>query len=181
MKKTAKKALGQKGCCENAGGPVEKCGPARVVAVREGYKTDLSVGEMAKRAGVAVSTLHFYEAEGLIKSWRNQGNQRRYAREVLRRVAVIRVAQKAGISLAGIREALQALPNERTPTAEDWSRLSARWRADLDQRIRRLTGLRDQLDGCIGCGCLSMGVCPLRNPWDELGKEGPGARLLDPE
>jgi MerR family redox-sensitive transcriptional activator SoxR len=117
----------------------------------------------------------------LIRSWRNQGNQRRYAREVLRRVAVIRVAQRAGVSLAAIRVALNALPEERTPTAEDWSRLSAAWRADLDQRIKRLTGLRDQLDGCIGCGCLSMGVCPLRNPWDELGKQGPGPRLLDPE
>ena len=171
MKNVAKKAAGQKGCCESphAQGMREKC------------KTDLSVGEMAKRAGVAVSTLHFYEAEGLIKSWRNQGNQRRYAREVLRRVAVIRVAQRAGVSLAAIRDALKALPNERTPTAEDWGRLSARWRAELDQRIKRLTGLRDQLDGCIGCGCLSMGVCPLRNPWDVLGEQGPGARLLDPE
>jgi MerR family transcriptional regulator, redox-sensitive transcriptional activator SoxR len=173
MKKAAKKAVGAGECCEGD--------PARAREMRGKCRTDLSVGEMAARAGVAVSTLHFYEAEGLIKSWRNQGNQRRYAREVLRRVAVIRVAQRAGISLAAIRDALKALPNERTPNAEDWSRLSARWRADLDQRIKRLTGLRDQLDGCIGCGCLSMGVCPLRNPWDELGKEGPGARLLDPE
>jgi MerR family redox-sensitive transcriptional activator SoxR len=166
---------------KTVGAPLEKCDPAHMQAMREKCKTDLSVGEMAKRAGVAVSTLHFYEAEGLIRSWRNQGNQRRYAREVLRRVAVIRVAQRAGISLAVIRDALRALPNERTPTAEDWSKLSARWRADLDQRIKRLTGLRDQLDGCIGCGCLSMGVCPLRNPWDVLGEQGAGARLLDLE
>lgn len=144
-------------------------------------QTELSVGEVAARSGVAVSALHFYEAEGLIRSWRNQGNQRRYAREVLRRIAVIRVAQRAGISLAAIRDAFKQLPNERTPTAEDWSRLSQAWRADLERRIQRLAGLRDQLDGCIGCGCLSLGVCPLRNPWDELGRQGPGPRLLDPE
>ena len=143
--------------------------------------TELGVGEVAARSGVAVSTLHFYEAEGLIRSWRNQGNQRRYAREVLRRIAVIRVAQRAGISLAAIREALKTLPDERTPTADDWRRLSQEWRGDLDRRIQRLIGLRDQLDGCIGCGCLSLGVCPLRNPWDELGRQGPGPRLLDPE
>jgi MerR family redox-sensitive transcriptional activator SoxR len=182
MKKPAKRAVRAKACCDDGSrGTSLKCDPADVQAMRAQWKTDLSVGEVAARAGVAVSTLHFYEAEGLIRSWRNQGNQRRYPREVLRRVAVIRVAQRAGISLAEIRDALKALPNERTPTGEDWSRLSARWREDLDQRIRRLTGLRDQLDGCIGCGCLSMGVCPLRNPWDELGKEGAGARLLDPE
>ncbi|HWE85070.1 MAG TPA: redox-sensitive transcriptional activator SoxR [Terracidiphilus sp.] len=143
--------------------------------------TELSVGEVAARSGVAVSTLHFYEAEGLIRSWRNRGNQRRYAREVLRRIAVIRVAQRAGISLAAIRNALKTLPDERTPTVADWRRLSGAWRADLDRRIQRLEGLRDQLDGCIGCGCLSLGVCPLRNPWDELGRQGPGPRLLDPE
>jgi MerR family redox-sensitive transcriptional activator SoxR len=142
---------------------------------------ELSVGEVAERSGVAISALHFYEAQGLIRSWRNAGNQRRYAREVLRRVALIKVAQRTGISLAAIREALQTLPNERTPTGEDWRRLSAEWRADLNDRIERLTRLRDQLDGCIGCGCLTMGACPLRNPWDKLGKEGPGPRLLDPE
>lgn len=149
----------------------------------EGTKclTVLSVGQVAARSGVAVSTLHFYEAEGLIRSWRNQGNQRRYGREVLRRIAVIRVAQRAGISLAAIRDALKTLPEERTPTAEDWRKLSQAWRADLDRRIIRLVGLRDQLDGCIGCGCLSLGVCPLRNPWDELGRQGPGPQLLDPE
>jgi MerR family redox-sensitive transcriptional activator SoxR len=142
---------------------------------------ELTVGEVAARSGVAVSTLHFYESEGLIRSWRNQGNQRRYPREVLRRVAVIRVAQRTGISLASIRDALGALPNGRTPTAEDWTELSARWRAELNDRIDRLIRLRDQLDGCIGCGCLSLDVCPLRNPWDKLSEEGPGPRLLDPE
>jgi len=142
---------------------------------------ELTVGQVAKRSGVAVSTLHYYENEGLISSWRNQGNQRRYAREVLRRVAVIKAAQRSGISLASIRTALATLPGGRTPTAEDWQKLSAGWKADLNDRITRLTRLRDQLDGCIGCGCLSLGVCPLRNPWDRLSKLGPGAQLLDPE
>jgi MerR family redox-sensitive transcriptional activator SoxR len=147
---------------------------------QDGITKELSVGEVAARSGVAVSTLHFYESEGLIRSWRNQGNQRRYAREVLRRVAVIRVAQRAGISLASIREALGTLPSGRTPTAEDWTMLSGKWRAELNDRIDRLIRLRDQLDGCIGCGCLSLGVCPLRNPWDRLAEQGPGPRLLDP-
>lgn len=141
----------------------------------------LTVGEVARRSGVAVSTLHFYEAEGLIHSWRNKGNQRRYPREVLRRVAVIKVAQRTGIPLSEIREALSTLPDNRTPDAGDWARLSKRWRSDLDDRIARLIRLRDQLDGCIGCGCLSLGVCPLRNPWDKLAAEGPGPRLLDPD
>ncbi|HMF79289.1 MAG TPA: redox-sensitive transcriptional activator SoxR [Bryobacteraceae bacterium] len=140
----------------------------------------LSVGEVAKRSGVAVSALHFYESKGLIKSRRNAGNQRRYARDVLRQVSIIRVAQRLGIPLATIHEAFSALPQGRTPTTEDWSQLSARWRAILDDRIERLTRLRDQLNGCIGCGCLSLGACPLRNPYDRLSKEGPGARLLDP-
>jgi len=116
----------------------------------------------------------------LIHSWRNAGNQRRYAREVLRRVAIIRVAQRAGISLACIGDALKTLPNQRTPTSDDWKKLSARWREDLNDRIARLTRLRDQLDGCIGCGCLSLGVCPLYNPADRLGKLGPGPQILDP-
>jgi MerR family redox-sensitive transcriptional activator SoxR len=147
---------------------------------RTGPKRELTVGEVARRSGVAVSALHFYESKGLIKSWRNAGNQRRYAREVLRRVALIKVAQKTGIPLAAIRKALKALPGERTPTGEDWKKLSLGWRAELNARIERLTRLRDQLDGCIGCGCLSLGVCPLRNPYDTLGKEGPGPRILDP-
>jgi MerR family transcriptional regulator, redox-sensitive transcriptional activator SoxR len=141
---------------------------------------ELSVGEVAARSGVAVSTLHFYEAKGLIHSRRTGGNQRRYPREVLRRVAVIKVAQRTGIPLSEIRDALSALPDGRTPTADDWTKLSARWKAQLDGRIRRLTQLRDQLDGCIGCGCLSVRDCPLRNPDDALGGEGPGPRLLDP-
>lgn len=141
---------------------------------------ELSVGEVAARSGVAVSTIHFYEAKGLITSRRNAGNQRRFRREVLRRVAVIKVAQRLGISLASIREALQALPEERTPTTGDWQRLSERWRAELDDRIARLTRLRDDLTGCIGCGCLSVERCPLRNPGDVLAEQGPGPRLLEP-
>jgi len=141
---------------------------------------DLTVGEVAERSGVAVSTLHFYESKGLIRSARNRGNQRRYPREVLRRVAIIKVAQRAGIPLVSIHEALQALPEGRTPTAADWSRLSTRWKAELDDRIARLTRLRDQLSDCIGCGCLSLAACPLRKPWDELSEQGSGPRLLDP-
>ena len=144
-------------------------------------KTDLSVGDVAARSGVAVSTIHFYQAEGLISGWRNDSNHRRYGRDLLRRVAVIKVAQRAGIPLVAIREALQTLPEGRTPTAEDWAKLSFAWRAELDKRIQRLTRLRDQLDGCIGCGCLSLESCPLRNPWDALAKEGAGPRLLDPD
>jgi len=141
----------------------------------------LTVGEVATRSGIAVSALHFYEAKGLIESHRSRGNQRRYPREVLRRVAVIKIAQRVGIPLAEVQAALQSLPQGRTPTAADWKVLSARWKDDLDARIRRLQGLRDQLDGCIGCGCLSVKSCPLRNPWDRLAEEGAGARLLDPD
>lgn len=153
----------------------------KATVAQRSISRELTVGEVAGRSGVAVSTLHFYESKGLIKSWRNQGNQRRYAREVLRRVAVIKVAQRTGIPLESIRKALQELPDGRTPTADDWARLSKKWRAELNDRIQRLVRLRDQLDGCIGCGCLSLGVCPLRNPWDRLGEEGPGPRLLDPD
>ncbi|MBN2992265.1 redox-sensitive transcriptional activator SoxR [Pseudomonas cedrina subsp. fulgida] len=141
---------------------------------------ELSVGQLAARSGVAVTALHFYEAKGLIKSNRNAGNQRRYPRDVLRRVVVIKIAQRLGIPLATIGEALQALPDARTPTAQDWERLSASWREDLDERINKLMLLRDKLNGCIGCGCLSMEACPLRNQDDQLGKRGPGAQLLEP-
>ncbi|AZF15331.1 redox-sensitive transcriptional activator SoxR [Pseudomonas sp. R3-18-08] len=140
----------------------------------------LTVGQLAARSGVAVTALHFYETKGLIKSHRNAGNQRRYTRDVLRRVGVIKVAQRLGIPLATIGEALQALPEGRTPTAKDWARLSARWREDLDERINKLVQLRDKLNGCIGCGCLSMDACPLRNQGDQLGERGPGAQLLEP-
>ncbi|ACB75412.1 redox-sensitive transcriptional activator SoxR [Opitutus terrae] len=141
---------------------------------------ELSAGELATRSGVAVSAIHFYEAKGLITSWRNSANQRRYPREALRRVAIVKVAQRLGLPLASIKAALDALPKGRTPTDQDWRKLSARWRADLEQRIAKLTQLRDQLTGCIGCGCLSMKQCPLRNPLDELGERGPGPQLLEP-
>jgi MerR family transcriptional regulator, redox-sensitive transcriptional activator SoxR len=142
---------------------------------------ELSVGELAERSGVPVSTLHFYEAKGLIHSVRTGGNQRRFAREELRRVAIIKVAQRAGISLAEVRDALAALPTNRTVSARDWRRLSAKWRDDLDARINRLTALRDQLGDCIGCGCLSLQSCPMRNPGDIYGDEGPGPRLIESE
>lgn len=142
---------------------------------------ELSVGDVARRSGLAVSALHFYEAEGLIRSHRTPGNQRRYPREVLRRVAIIKVAQRACIPLKTIREAFKALPQERTPTVADWTRLSSAWKAELERRIDRLTRLRDHLNGCIGCGCLSVRDCPLHNPLDRLGEEGPGPRLLDPD
>jgi len=141
---------------------------------------ELSVGQVAARSGVAVSTLHFYESKGLIRSYRNRGNQRRYPREVLRRVAIIKVAQRTGIPLASIGKALKALPRERTPNRDEWKKLSAVWKDELDERIARLTRLRDELDGCIGCGCLSLGICPLRNPMDQLAEQGPGPRVLDP-
>jgi MerR family redox-sensitive transcriptional activator SoxR len=140
---------------------------------------ELTVGGVAARSGVAVSTIHFYEAQGLIRSTRTGGNQRRYPREILRRVAVIKVAQRIGIPLSIIRDALATLPKGRTPTARDWNRLSSGWRALLDDRIAKLVRLRGKLDECIGCGCLSLKVCPLRNPADVLGEEGPGARLLE--
>ncbi|AHL35163.1 transcriptional regulator [Pseudomonas brassicacearum] len=140
---------------------------------------ELTVGQVAARSGVAVTALHFYESKGLIKSTRNQGNQRRYPREVLRRVALIKVAQRLGIPLAEIGEALKTLPDNRAPTAADWQILSARWSRDLDARIQQLMALRDRLNGCIGCGCLSMEACPLRNYGDVLGEQGPGAHLLD--
>ena len=141
---------------------------------------ELSVGQLAARSGVAVTALHFYEAKGLIKSNRNAGNQRRYPRDVLRRVVLIKIAQRLGIPLANIGEALQALPDGRTPNAQDWERLSALWREDLDERINKLMLLRDKLNGCIGCGCLSMEACPLRNQDDKLAEHGPGAQLLEP-
>jgi len=140
---------------------------------------ELTVGDVARRSGVAISTLHFYESAGLISSWRNRGNQRRYSRAVLRQVAVIKVAQSTGVPLAAIRDALKTLPKGRAPTARDWARLSANWRKDLDERIARLTRLRDHLGGCIGCGCLSLKTCPLRNPGDKAAAQGPGARLFD--
>jgi MerR family redox-sensitive transcriptional activator SoxR len=141
---------------------------------------ELTVGDVAARSGLAVSAIYFYERKGLIKGWRTRGNQRRYAREVLRRVAVIRVAQRVGIPLNAIRVAFRSLPRERAPTAEDWAAMSIMWRSELDDRIARLIRLRDELTSCIGCGCLSLDSCPLYNPRDKLFEGGPGPRLLDP-
>ncbi|MGB0135244.1 redox-sensitive transcriptional activator SoxR [Dokdonella sp.] len=138
----------------------------------------LGVGEVAKRSGVAVSTLHFYETQGLISSERSAGNQRRYRREILRRIAFIRAAQALGISLGEIGEALQQLPDQRTPTKADWTRLSSHWRAALDQRIADLQALRDRLSGCIGCGCLSLRACQLYNADDAMAGLGPGPHRL---
>ena len=137
---------------------------------------ELTVGQVAARAGVAVSALHFYESRGLIRSRRTAGNQRRYSRDTLRRIAFIRVAQRVGIPLATIGEALASLPEERTPTAADWARLSEDWRAELDVRIARLVQLRDDFTDCIGCGCLSMDRCRLTNPGDRYGARGPAIR-----
>ena len=144
-------------------------------------KPALSAGQVAARSGVAVSTIHFYEAKGLIRSWRTSGNQRRYGRDVLRRVAVIKVAQRLGLPLSTIRKAMDSLPGSRTPTAADWKRLSGEWRADLKRRIRTLQKLGQELDECIGCGCLSLKVCRLRNALDHLSAEGSGPRLLESE
>jgi MerR family redox-sensitive transcriptional activator SoxR len=139
---------------------------------------ELTVGQVAARSGVAVSALRFYEAKGLIRSRRTAGNQRRYARDVLRRVAFVRVSQRVGIPLGQIREALAQLPDERTPTRKDWARLSASWRSELDARIEQLERLRDDLTDCVGCGCLSLSRCRLSNPYDRLGEQGPGPRRL---
>src|SRR6201996_9802622 len=139
---------------------------------------ELTPGEMADRSGVAISALHFYEREGLIASRRTSGNQRRYARETLRRVAFIRMSQRLGIPLARIRDALATLPNDRIPTSKDWGRLSAGWRQDLDDRIVHLQRLRDNLASCIGCGCMSLKTCALSNPGDIAAERGPGAPRL---
>lgn len=152
---------------------------AQQLAAAAKGRRELTVGEVAARAGVAVSALHFWEEKGLIQSRRSAGNQRRYAREVLRRVAVIKSAQSLGIPLSAIGEALAGLPDGRPPTVADWARMSAIWREELDRRIARLTCLRDSLTGCIGCGCLSMAVCPLRNPGDRAAAAGCGAWLLE--
>ena len=138
----------------------------------------LSVGFVAKRCGIKVSTLHFYESKGLIQSWRNAGNQRRYRSDVLRRVSVIKAAQALGISLAEIKQALASLPQQRTPTKADWEALSTQWQDALNQRIKQLEVLRDSLSACIGCGCLSMQHCPLYNPEDQLATQGSGPIIL---
>lgn len=135
---------------------------------------DMSVGDVARRSGVAVSALHFYERKGLISSLRTSGNQRRYARDVLRRLAVIRVAQRVGMPLEAVARAFESLPQGRAPTKADWAKLSARWQVELEERIHMLQLLCDELTGCIGCGCLSLKRCRLANPDDVLGERGDG-------
>lgn len=139
---------------------------------------ELTVGEVARRSGLAVSALHFYERRGLIRSNRNSGNQRRYERDVLRRLAIIRMGQELGISLAEIAEALARVPVGQVPSFEDWLALSRVWYERLDRRIVLMSRMRDELTGCIGCGCLSTQSCPLINPGDRLAEEGSGPRRL---
>jgi MerR family redox-sensitive transcriptional activator SoxR len=141
-------------------------------------KRGLAVGEVASRSGVAVSALHFYERKGLISSSRSSGNQRTYAPDVLRRVAVIKFAQELGIPLAEIATALSALPNERAPKRAHWQVMAQKWGEDLDVRIARLKMLRANLATCIGCGCLSLDRCAISNPNDRLAKQGTGPRRL---
>ncbi|MBT8425733.1 MAG: redox-sensitive transcriptional activator SoxR [Silicimonas sp.] len=138
--------------------------------------SDLSVGEVAERAGVPVSTVHYYEAEGLIESWRTPANHRRYDRRELRRIAIARIAQGAGISLAEVKEVLDRIPRGKAVGKADWARAAEPWASLLDERIEALTRLRDQMGFCIGCGCLSLENCPLYNTDDKLGRNGPGAR-----
>jgi MerR family redox-sensitive transcriptional activator SoxR len=142
--------------------------------------TWLRPGEVARRAGVAVSTLHYYEQLGLIASRRTAGDRREYRRDTLRLIAFVRAAQAAGVPLARIKDALDGLPHDKPPNRRDWARLARGWRADLDARIAELEALRDDLDGCIGCGCLSLSTCPVTNPRDVLAAEGPGSRLQRP-
>lgn len=138
----------------------------------------LPIGTLSQRSGVAPSALRFYEAQGLIWSTRNIGNQRRFERSMLRRIAFIRSAQRVGLSLDEIRAALETLPSNRTPTRADWARLSRDWRRRLDDQIDELERLRDKLASCIGCGCLSLKRCTLSNPDDVLAAQGPGAHFL---
>ena len=140
----------------------------------------LTIGQVAERTGAAPSALRYWEELGLVRSVRTAGNQRRYERATIRRIAFIRAAQRVGLTLEEIGHALAGLPQERTPTARDWARLSRAWRGRLDEQIGRLERLRDQLDSCIGCGCLSLTSCALNNPDDRLAEQGPGAVLLEP-
>ena len=140
---------------------------------------ELTIGEVAARSGVAPSALRFYEAEGLISASRTEGNQRRYDRSMLRRIAFIQAGRAAGIPLERIHAALETLPRDRSPNTRDWQRLSRSWRADLDRRIATLQALRGRLTTCIGCGCLSLTKCALLNPDDEAGAKGPGAHYLE--
>jgi MerR family redox-sensitive transcriptional activator SoxR len=151
-----------------------------MVEVKRSRKTTklFAIGEVAERAGVATSALRFYEEHGLIASERNESGHRRYHPDVLRRVSFIRTAQRVGLSLGEIAEALSSLPAARTPNARDWDRLASSWRPRLDEQIEVLTRMRDQLDECIGCGCLSLSSCGLWNPDDAASALGVGPRYL---
>lgn len=139
---------------------------------------NLTIGALSRRSGVAASALRYYEDEGLIRSTRTRGGQRRYTRDTLRRIAFVRVAQRVGLTLEEIRAALSSLPDHRTPTERDWARLARSWRPRIEEQIALLESLRDRLDGCIGCGCLSLKSCALLNGGDRAGREGPGPRYL---
>jgi MerR family redox-sensitive transcriptional activator SoxR len=139
---------------------------------------ELTIGELSTRSGVSQSALRFYERKGLIAADRSSGNQRRYPAVTLRRVALVQAGRTAGIPLQRIRAALDTLPRDRSPTKRDWERLSRSWRAELDERIATLEGIRGRLTGCIGCGCLSLRRCTLLNPGDEAAHDGPGAHYL---
>ena len=147
-------------------------------SVERVWNSELTIGALSERTGVATSALRYYEDEGLISATRTPGGQRRYQRETLRRVAFIRVAQQVGLSLEEIRQALSSLPRNRTPDQDDWQRLSSSWRPRLDAQISLLEALRDNLDSCIGCGCLSLQSCRLLNPGDIAADQGPGPRWL---
>jgi MerR family redox-sensitive transcriptional activator SoxR len=140
--------------------------------------SSLTIGELAARSGVATSALRYYDRLGLIPADRSAGNQRRYPRNTLRRVAFVRVAQRVGVTLGEIAAALSTLPADRTPTKADWQRLSRGWKHELDERIELMERLRDKLTGCIGCGCLSLRSCSLYNPGDELAIRGSGPRRV---
>jgi MerR family redox-sensitive transcriptional activator SoxR len=141
--------------------------------------TELTIGELSERSGIATSAIRFYEARGLVASRRTTGNQRRYERVMLRRLGFVRTAQRVGLSLEEIEEALATLPRNRTPTKADWTRLSRGWRPRIEARIAQLERLRDDLDSCIGCGCLSLKRCNLSNPGDLVATRGPGPVLLE--
>ncbi len=138
----------------------------------------LSIGDLAARTGVAVSAIRYYETQGLIASERNTGGQRRFLRSDIRRLSFVLIAQQFGFTIEQIRSQLETLPERRTPTKKDWARISRRFRKELDAKIETLTRLRDQLDGCIGCGCLSLRKCALYNPEDRARRHGAGPRYL---
>lgn len=144
------------------------------------HQAHLTIGQLSARSGLASSALRYYEELGLVESVRTTGNQRRYTQATLRRVAFVRSAQRVGLTLDEVAEALATLPSGRTPTRSDWTRLSRSWRPRIEAQIERLERLRDKLDSCIGCGCLSLRTCALNNPGDQAAPRGPGAVYLAP-